>query len=155
MTTHLSIYVTSLEFFKFIILRDHFSRWRGAFYHWWTRRSIAYFLGIATVLWQPEKSMPFGIGSVIATLRFILCEITGCTVRLKYLAVINFTFTHLYHIMWLLIQGFWGAKLYQNRKAILEASQKIFYETEHKMKYGFDQTVLNTYIWPLAINDSV
>ena len=49
----------------------------------------------------------------------------------------------------------WGAKIYQNRQAILSASFKIFYETEHKFEYGFDQTMLQKYIWPLAINDSV
>ena len=49
----------------------------------------------------------------------------------------------------------WGAKIYQNRQAILSASSKLFYETEHTMQYGYDQAMLNACIWPLAINDSV
>ena len=49
----------------------------------------------------------------------------------------------------------WGAKIYQNRHAILRASSKIFYETEHKIEYGFDQKMLDWFIWPLTINNSL
>ena len=49
----------------------------------------------------------------------------------------------------------WGAKIYQNRHAILRASYNIFYEIEHKIEYGFDQKMLDTFIWPLTINNSV
>ena len=49
----------------------------------------------------------------------------------------------------------WGAKIYQNRHAILRASSNIFYEIEHKIEYGFDQKMLDTFIWPLTINNSV
>ena len=62
---------------------------------------------------------------------------------------------HFYHCTTDILGGFWGAKIYQRRHDILKASTKIYYKTKHKMEYGFDQTMLNTFIWPLAINDSV
>ena len=49
----------------------------------------------------------------------------------------------------------WGVKTHQNREAILIAAKIIFYETQHEIKYGFDQKMLNTHFTPLAINDAV
>ena len=51
--------------------------------------------------------------------------------------------------------GLWGAKIFQNRQSILSVSIKMYNETEHEMKYGFDQRLLHKLFWPLAINDSV
>jgi len=31
----------------------------------------------------------------------------------------------------------------------------MFYAIKHKIKYGFDQTLLNDHLWPLAFNDQV
>ena len=49
----------------------------------------------------------------------------------------------------------WGSKIYQNRQAIYNATFPIFYETQHEIQKGFDQTMLNKYLLPLTINDSV
>lgn len=49
----------------------------------------------------------------------------------------------------------WGLKIYQKRQAIVKAASSIFYETQHLMIYGFDQSIINNYLKPLTVNDSV
>ena len=49
----------------------------------------------------------------------------------------------------------WGVKILQNRQTIFEAATTIFYAIKHKIEYGFDQTLLNDHLWPLAINNHV
>ena len=61
---------------------------------------------------------------------------------------------HMWHCVEIL-GGFWGVKINQNRHAINVQATRLFYHVDHKMEYGFDQTLLTQYIWPLAINDSV
>ena len=46
-------------------------------------------------------------------------------------------------------------KIHQKRQAILQVSEMIFYETQHQLIYGFDETILTKFIWPLAIDDAV
>ena len=46
-------------------------------------------------------------------------------------------------------------KIHQERQAILQVSEMIFYETQHQLIYGFDETILTKFIWPLAIDDAV
>ena len=53
------------------------------------------------------------------------------------------------------IAASWGVKTHQNREAISKAAKIIFYETEHIINYGFDQSMLNTHLTSLAINDVV
>ena len=49
----------------------------------------------------------------------------------------------------------WGVKIHQNREAIIKATEKMFYNNPHKMVYCHDQVLLNEFLWPIAINDSV
>ena len=49
----------------------------------------------------------------------------------------------------------WGVKIFQNRQAIFKAATTMFYAIKHKIEYGFDQTLINNHLWPLAINDHV
>ena len=49
----------------------------------------------------------------------------------------------------------WGSKVYKNRQAISLATSSIFYEVEHEIQKGFDQTILNKHILPVVINDLV
>ena len=49
----------------------------------------------------------------------------------------------------------WGSKVYKNRQAISHATSTIFYEIEHEIQKGFDQTILNKYILPVVIDDLV
>ena len=51
--------------------------------------------------------------------------------------------------------GVWGAKIDQNRRAISNAAIKMLYETQHEMNHGFDQWLLNRYLYELAENDVV
>ena len=54
-----------------------------------------------------------------------------------------------------LVKGMWGVKTHQNREAISQAAEIIFYETQHEIAHGFDQTMLNTHLISLANNDVV
>ena len=38
---------------------------------------------------------------------------------------------------------------------MMNAARQMFYRVKHKQAWGFDQTVLSKFIWPLAVNDSV
>ena len=49
----------------------------------------------------------------------------------------------------------WGLKIYQNRLAITKAASPIFYNTEHSIIKGFDQLMIDNYLRPLTVNDSV
>ena len=49
----------------------------------------------------------------------------------------------------------WGLKIYQNRQAITKAASTIFNNTEHSIIKGFDQRMMNNYLRPLTVNDSV
>ena len=53
------------------------------------------------------------------------------------------------------IAASWGVKTHQNREAISKAAKSIFYEAKHELAYGFDQTMLNKYLTPIANNDVV
>lgn len=72
-----------------------------------------------------------------------------------YFVIIHFRINCLVDFLYLLHLGLWGVKIHQKRQAILEVSEMIFYETQHKIVYGFDETILTKFIWPLAVNDAV
>ncbi len=52
------------------------------------------------------------------------------------------------------LTGMWGVKLSQDRPQIAGLFQKIF-NMEHKDYYGYDQTFLKDFIWPIAQTNMV
>ena len=51
--------------------------------------------------------------------------------------------------------GAWGARIHQQRKQLYDAAYKMFYESKHKLQYGYDQILLREIFWPLTFNNSV